>query len=84
MGRVAPIQNEAYGAAEWQTISVRLVGRQVSVTLNGVRVIDRQTIEGPTSNALDTAEGDPGPIMLLGDRGPVTFRKIIVYPLVQP
>jgi hypothetical protein len=51
--------------------------------LNGVRVIDKQTIEGPTAIAMDTSEADPGPILLQGDRGPVAFRKIVVYPLTK-
>jgi hypothetical protein len=53
------------------------------VFLNGIRVIDRQSLDGPTDIALDTNEGDPGPILLQGDRGPVAFRKIVVYPLVK-
>jgi hypothetical protein len=64
-------------------MTVRLVGRQVTVTLNGVRVVDKQTIDGPTAIAMDTNEADPGPILLQGDRGPVAFRKIVVYPLVK-
>ena len=83
LGRIAPILNAARLAGDWQTLSVRLVGRQVTVFLNGTRAIDRQIIDGPTDVALDTNEGDPGPILLQGDRGPVSFRKIVVYPLVK-
>ena len=83
LGRIAPILNASKPAGEWQTLTARLVGRQVTVVLNGTRVIDRQTIEGPTSMALDSNEAEPGPIVLQGDRGPVEFRKIVVYPLVK-
>ena len=83
LGRIAPAFNAAKLPGEWQTLTVRLVGRQVTVVLNGARVIDKQTIEGPTAIAMDTNEGDPGPILLQGDRGPVAFRKIVVYPLVK-
>ena len=83
MDRIAPTINAARLAGDWQTLSVRLVGRQVTLFLNGIRVIDRQSIDGPTDIALDTNEGDPGPILLQGDRGPVAFRKIVVYPLVK-
>lgn len=83
VGRIAPIVNGARVAGDWQTLSVRLVGRQVTVSLNGIRVIDRQSIDGPTDIALDTNEAEPGPILLQGDRGPVAFRKIVVYPLVK-
>ena len=40
-------------------------------------------LDGPTDIALDTNEGEPGPILLQGDRGPVAFRKIVVYPLIK-
>jgi len=70
-------------AGEWQMLIVRLVGREVTVMVNGIRVINRQSIEGPTGIALDTNESEPGPILLQGDRGPVEFRKIVVYPLVK-
>ncbi len=83
LGRIAPTLNEAKLSDEWQTMSARLIGRQVTVFLNGVRVIDKQTIDGPTAIALDTNEADPGPILLEGDRGAVGFRKIVVYPLTK-
>lgn len=83
LGRIAPVANESKFSGEWQTLTTRLVGRQVTVILNGVKVIDRQTIEGPTAIALDSNEAEPGPIVLQGDRGPVEFRKIVVYPLVK-
>jgi len=83
LGRIAPSLNFARPAGEWQIMTVRLVGRQVTVVLNGSRVIDRQNIDGPTVIALDTNEAEPGPILLQGDRGSVAFRKIVVYPLVK-
>jgi len=83
LGRLAPVLNAARLPGDWQSMSARLVGRQVTLYLNGVRVIDRQNIDGPTAIALDTNEGDPGPILLQGDRGSVAFRRIVVYPLVK-
>lgn len=83
LGRIAPSANLSQLDGEWQTLSVRLVGRQVTVMLNGVRVIDRQTIDGPTGIAVDANESDPGPIVLQCDRGPLEFRKIVVYPLLK-
>jgi hypothetical protein len=80
-GRIAPKTNASGPAGEWQTIDVRLIGRQVSVTLNGVKVIDKATIDGLTSMAIDPNEGDPGPFTLQGDLGNVEFRKIVAYPL---
>ena len=83
LGRLAPSLNAAYPAGEWQTIAIRLIGRQVTEIFNGIRVMDRLNIDGPTAIALDANESDPGPILLQGDRGQVEFRKLVVYPLIK-
>lgn len=82
-GRIAPSANVSRPAGEWQTLDVRLVGRELTVTLNGVRTIERAVIEGFTAMATDWREGDPGPVTLQGDHGAVEFRKIEITPLVQ-
>jgi hypothetical protein len=83
LGRVAPTLNADRPAGEWQMLVARLVGREATVILNGIRVINRQSIDGPTAIALDSNESDPGPLLLQGDRGAVEFRRIVVYPLVK-
>lgn len=82
--RIAPTVNASKDPGEWQTLDIRLVGRQVTIYLNGLRIIDKQTIEGLTAVAIDANEGDPGPILLQGDRGLVEFRKIVLTPLTKP
>jgi hypothetical protein len=82
--RISPTINASKDPGDWQVFDVRLVGRQVSVSLNGVRVIDRQTIDGLTAIAIDANENDPGPILLQGDYGSIEFRKIVLYPLTKP
>jgi hypothetical protein len=57
-----------------------LVGRLVTVVLNGERIIERQAIPGITGGALDSDEGKPGPILLQGDHGPIAFRKLTLTP----
>jgi hypothetical protein len=79
-GFLTPSVNAAKQAGEWQTLDVTLVGRVVTVLLNGERVIDRQAIPGITGGALDSDEGAPGPIMVQGDHGPVEFRKLTLTP----
>jgi hypothetical protein len=79
-GFLTPSVNAAKPAGQWQTVDVTLVGRVVSVFLNGERIIDRQTIPGITGGALDSDEGSPGPIMLQGDHGPIDFRRLILTP----
>lgn len=75
-GFLTPSANMAKKPDEWQTIEIRLVGRQVTVRLNDTRIIDHQMIPGITGGALDSDEGKPGPIMLQGDHGKVEFRKV--------
>ncbi len=70
-------------AASWQTFDITLIGRDVTVVLNGKTTIDKQEIEGLTAIATDTKENKPGPITLQGDHGPVAFRSIVVTPLVR-
>lgn len=63
-------------AGEWQTLDATLKGMVLTVFLNGAKIHDNVTIEGPTGGHL--ADDDPprGPIMLQGDHGPVQFRNI--------
>jgi hypothetical protein len=68
------------GAGEWQTYDITLVGRMVTVVLNGKQVICRMNIPGPTGGALDSHEEKPGPIMLQGDHGPVEYRNLTITP----
>ena len=77
-GFLLPNQNAAKGAGEWQTYDITLVGRMVTVVLNGKTVICQANIPGPTGGALDSDEGKPGPIMLQGDHGPVEYRNLTV------
>lgn len=79
-GFVTPRINAAKPAGEWQTYEFTLVGRRVTITLNGEMVADRQEIPGITGGALDNREGDPGPIMLQGDHGSVEFRRLTLTP----
>ena len=80
-GFLTPSLNAAKPHDEWQDITIRLVGRTVSIHLNGERIIDRQEIPGITGGALDSNEGEPGPIMLQGDHGPVEYRDIVLRPI---
>jgi hypothetical protein len=82
--RIKPLLNASKKAGEWQTVEVRLVGRDVSVTLNGKPIIVRQKIEGLTAIAFSPFEGEPGSIELQGDHGPVEFRNVVITPLYKP
>lgn len=53
----------------------------VTVVANGKTVINNQEIPGITGGALDSNEGEPGPIYIQGDHGPIEFRKIVITPV---
>ncbi len=52
----------------------------MTIALNGKTIADNEVITGITGGALDSAEGTPGPLMLQGDHGKVSFRKITLTP----
>jgi hypothetical protein len=79
-GLVVPIRNAARSGSEWQRLDITLVGRRVTVVLNGDKVIDNQEIAGPTGGAIDSEEAVPGPVMLQSEQGQVAFRNIVVTP----
>ena len=79
-GFIAPQTNAAGAPGEWQSMDITLIGRRLTVVLNGVEVIDRREVPGITGGALDSDEGSAGPLMLQGDHGPIEFRSIVVTP----
>jgi hypothetical protein len=79
-GFLAPRANPGRGPGAWQTFDITLVGRTVTVALNGETVISAQEIPGITGGALDSDEGAPGPLYLQGDHGPVDFRNLVLTP----
>jgi hypothetical protein len=81
-GFLVPNENASHGPGVWQTFDITLVGRRVTVVLNGKTIICDQTIPGITGGALDSDEGAPGPIYLQGDHGPVQYRNLQITPAV--
>lgn len=79
-GFLPPNQMAAKKAGEWQSYDITLVGRLVTVVANGKTIIASQIIPGITGGALDSREGEAGPIFFQGDHGPVEFRNIIITP----
>ena len=77
--RIAPAVDATKPAGEWQAFDIEIVGRQVSVTLNGKKIV-QGVVDGITGGALSPFEGEPGPLMLQGDHGKVRFRNIVVTP----
>ncbi len=81
--RIVPAFNASKPAGEWQTYDITLIGRQVTIVLNGKTIIEKGEVEGLTAMGHDPNEGEPGPISLQGDHGPVEFRSIVVTPLTR-
>lgn len=79
-GFVTPYVNAAKPAGEWQAYDITLIGRRVTVVLNGATIIDSEIIPGITGGALDSTEAEPGPLMLQGDHGKISFRNISITP----
>ena len=77
-GFLVPSANAVHAAGEWNRVEIELVGRWVTVDLNGTRIIEGREIPGITGGALDSNECDPGRLFLQGDHGPVTFRRVEV------
>jgi len=75
-GFLSPSERAGLGVDQWQSYDITLVGRMVTVVLNGKTVICHQEIPGITGGALDSNEGEAGPIYLQGDHGPIEYRNI--------
>lgn len=56
-------------------LKLRQVGRHVTIVLNGIEIVSNRPIPGITGGSLNSNEGEPGPIMLQGDHGPIEFKK---------
>jgi Domain of Unknown Function (DUF1080) len=79
-GYLRPATNASGRPGEWQTYDITLVGRRVTVVLNGRTIVHDSEIPGITGGALDSDEGRPGSLMLQGDHGRIAFRKVVLTP----
>lgn len=76
-----PTINASKPAGEWQEFDVKMIGRYLTVNLNGKVILDKIYVEGLSTIGPDSHEAEPGPILIQGDHGPVDFQKIVVTPL---
>lgn len=79
-GYLMPSKKMTRPVGEWNTYDITFIGRWVTIVFNGETVIDKQEIPGLTGGALDSDEGEPGPIMLQGDHRAVEYRNLILTP----
>ena len=81
--RITPSVGAEKGAGEWQTMEMTLVQRHLTVVLNGQTIIDNQPVMGCTGGAMWSDESRPGPIYLQGDHGAVSYRNLVLRPVVK-
>jgi hypothetical protein len=79
----APAKFASRKAEEWQTVEATLVGNKATVILNGVKIHDNVTLDRGTGGQLDNNLSEPGPILLQGNHGNVTFRNLRIKVLPQ-
>ncbi|HLG16049.1 MAG TPA: DUF1080 domain-containing protein [Blastocatellia bacterium] len=80
-GFITPSSNPSKKPGEWQSYDITLIGRRVTVVLNGTKIIDAAEIPGITGGALDSKEREAGPIMLQGDHTQIYYRNIVITPV---
>ena len=78
-GFLIPSEDAGRADSSWQSLDITLVGRRITIAVNGKTVIADQIIPGITGSAFDADEAAPGPIMLQGEEfGIVEFKNITI------
>jgi hypothetical protein len=81
--RITPVTNAEKPAGQWQMMDITLCDRHLTVILNGKMIIDNKPVYGPTGGALTSDVFAPGPIYLQGDHGKVSYRNLILTPIIK-
>ena len=81
--RITPSEAAEKPAGEWQEMDITLYERHLTVKLNGKTIIDNQPVKGVTGGALTSDQFVPGPILLQGDHGKVSYRNMVLRPIVK-
>jgi hypothetical protein len=77
-GMAGPSAEPAF-KPDWQTYDITLIGRWATVVFNGITTVDHREIAGVTGGAIDSNEGDAGPIYLQGDHhGGIRYRNMTI------
>ena len=81
--RITPLQAAEKKAGKWQKMDITLFDRHLTVILNGKKIIDNHPVFGVTGGAITSNEFNPGPILLQGDHGAVSYKDIVITPIVK-
>ena len=68
---------------EWQTVEATIVGNKITVIQNGKKIHDAVECDKGTGGQLDNNVNEPGPVVLQGDHGSVSFRNIRIKLLAK-
>jgi len=68
-------------AGDWQTVEATIMGDRITVIMNGVKIHDNVECTRATGGEIDNKLDEPGPILLQGDHGTVSFRNIRIKKL---
>jgi len=66
---------------QWQTAEATIIGNRITVIMNGVKIQDNVLCDRATGGELDGRVNEPGPALLQGNHGTVSFRNIRIKEL---
>ncbi len=81
--RITPTVKAEKPAGEWQDLDITLYKRHITVKLNGVTIIENQPVYGATGGAIQSDITAPGPIYLQGDHTAISYRNIVLTPIIN-
>lgn len=81
--RITPTESAEKPPGEWQTLDITFVDRHVTVVFNGKKIIDNKPIMGCTGGALWSDVTRPGPIYLQGDHTGITYKSVVLKPVIK-
>lgn len=81
--RITPAVAAEKAPGEWQSLDITLLDRHLTVILNDKKIIDNEPVYGPTGGAIIADVFAPGPIYLQGDHGKVSYRNIVLRPILD-
>jgi hypothetical protein len=81
--RITPTEAAEKKAGQWQKMDITLSDRHLTVILNGKKIVDNQPVFGATGGAITSNEFVPGPIYLQGDHGKVSYKDIVLTPIIH-
>ena len=81
--RISPRVSAENPAGQWQTMNITLLDRHVTVELNDKMIIDNGPLLGCTGGALWSDVFRPGPIYLQGDHTAISYRNIVLTPIIK-